>query len=422
MDKTITTVIVFTHSVIDNDSRIQNQVNQLAKKFTVYLCCRNSNSNRLNEVLDKNVIPIPYEGYPVFGRVHSTILNRTMSKHNFIEKIVEKVLNKYLLINTNSCYLNYIGYAEVMKQQLLEELEERNDLNKSIAIIANDIYILPHAYSLYLKLNKQYEKVRLIGDMHELHFASYNHEDDFKRELRKWILNNFIDKCDLITSVSEECVDLYKEKFNLSNTMSIMNVAKYAEIPIQIKNTEEIKLVHTGGASPERKLENMIDLMELLPKNYKLYFYLITSHSSSSLQYLEFLKNRIIQKDLSGRVFILDPIPSETVVLEMSKYDIGIYHIKPECPNHEYAMPNKLFQFIQARLGVVVTPLKSMKRIVEDYNVGCVSKDFEVTSFAESVKMVANNLEHYRINSNKAAHELNVDREWEKLSKKILDL
>ncbi len=422
MDKKVDTVIVFTHSVIDNDSRIQNQVNQLAKNFTVYLCCRNSDSNRLKEVLDKKVIPIPYRGYPIFGRTHSRILNKNMTKHNLVEKLVKKAINKYLLLNTNSCYLNYIGYAEVMKQQLLKELNKKNDLNKSIAIIANDIYILPHAHSLYMELNKEYEKVKLIGDMHEIHFDFYNHEDDFKRELRNWILNNFIDKCHLITSVSDECTNLYKEKFNLVNTMSIMNVAKYEEIPIQIKKTEEIKLVHTGGASTERKLENMIDLMELLPNNYKLYFYLITSHSSTSLQYLDFLKNRIIHKNLSDRVFILAPIPSETVVLEMSKYDIGIYYMKSDFPNHKYAMPNKLFQFIQARLGVVVTPLKSMKKIVEDYDVGCVSKDFELESFAESVKMVASNLHSYRINSDIAAHELNVNREWEKLSKKILEL
>jgi hypothetical protein len=50
-----------------------------------------------------------------------------------------------------------------------------------------------------------------------------------------------------------------------------------------------------------------------------------------------------------------------------------------------YASPNKLFEFIQARLPVVTTPNYEMKNLIQKYQLGVVAKDFSVSSFAQAI-------------------------------------
>ncbi len=83
--------------------------------------------------------------------------------------------------------------------------------------------------------------------------------------------------------------------------------------------------------------------------------------------------------------------------------------------NHKYVLPNKLFEYIQAKLAVVVTPIEAMESLVRQYDVGHTPADYELESFAKSVEQVAGKLEHYKYNALAASKELHAEGEWEKL-------
>ena len=53
--------------------------------------------------------------------------------------------------------------------------------------------------------------------------------------------------------------------------------------------------------------------------------------------------------------------PNATIGLSLEE-DIGL--------NYRYALPNKLFDYIQAEVPVIVADLPEMKKLVETYQVG----------------------------------------------------
>jgi hypothetical protein len=89
-------------------------------------------------------------------------------------------------------------------------------------------------------------------------------------------------------------------------------------------------------------------------------------------------------------------------------YDIGIFICPPTTFNLQYALPNKLFEYIQARLVVAIGPSIEMQKIVQKYQCGIVASDFEPETLAKEL----NELEYdevvsYKCQSNVAALELN---------------
>ena len=98
--------------------------------------------------------------------------------------------------------------------------------------------------------------------------------------------------------------------------------------------------------------------------------------------------------------------------------DVGLSIEEDLGINYRYALPNKLFDYIQARLPVLVSDLPEMKKIVEKYSIGEVLKSREPKLLAEQIKRMLENEEQYqnwKINLELAARELCWQREEEKL-------
>jgi glycosyltransferase involved in cell wall biosynthesis len=88
--------------------------------------------------------------------------------------------------------------------------------------------------------------------------------------------------------------------------------------------------------------------------------------------------------------------------------------------NYYYALPNKLFDYIQARIPVLVSDFPEMSRIVKDYNIGETIKSRESKEFAKQIMSMLQSpdREQWKQNLEKAAGELN----WEKEKFKLLEV
>src|SRR5690606_24606948 len=62
--------------------------------------------------------------------------------------------------------------------------------------------------------------------------------------------------------------------------------------------------------------------------------------------------------------------------------------------NYRFALPNKLFEFIQARLAVAVSPSPEMARLVRDAGCGVVADGFTPKQFAACLR----SLDHAAVN------------------------
>ena len=269
-------------------------------------------------------------------------------------------------------------------------------------IISNDLDTLPIAAEL-----KKKKSVPLIFDAHEFYPKQFEQNIEWvKKEqyLINYICFKYIKTADAVFTVSEGLVSEFKNVFNV-NPVLITNANSYKkEIKPSPVSREKIRLVHHGGAIRYRNIERMIKVAELLGSNYLFDLYLLPIQK----KYIEELKE--IANNVKN-VSIKPAIEVNELVNVINQYDIGLYILEPVNFNHLNALPNKLFEFIQARVAIAIGPSPEMEKIVQKYNIGVVGFDFRPESLAGEIsKLSAEDIERFKSNTEKAAFELNAEK------------
>jgi hypothetical protein len=90
----------------------------------------------------------------------------------------------------------------------------------------------------------------------------------------------------------------------------------------------------------------------------------------------------------TSNVEMREPIPVSSIISEISKFDAGIVTIPPTSFNYENCLPNKLFQYLQARLPIITGPIPEIARIVEEEGIGTVSEGFDPDSIFVAVQEI----------------------------------
>ena len=100
--------------------------------------------------------------------------------------------------------------------------------------------------------------------------------------------------------------------------------------------------------------------------------------------------------------------------------DLGISLEEDLGLNYRYALPNKLFDYIQCRIPVLCSALPEMSRIVETYGIGISTgeKDPEILSGIVRYMLEESNEGAWKDALNRAAEQLC----WENESQVYLDL
>jgi hypothetical protein len=134
--------------------------------------------------------------------------------------------------------------------------------------------------------------------------------------------------------------------------------------------------------------------------------------------------NQLIELSRSfSNIKIIKQAKFSDIIYKLSGYDLGLYILPPTSFNNQIALPNKIFEFIQARLGLLVSPNIEMKKLVNKYNVGLVLNDYDQLSLESSLKVLDQEMINvYKSNSDKAAILVNAENYYTLLLSKIKTL
>ena len=92
-------------------------------------------------------------------------------------------------------------------------------------------------------------------------------------------------------------------------------------------------------------------------------------------------------------------------------YDIGVFLIPPVNFNYANTLPNKLFDFIQARLGIAIGPTPEMAAIVNEHQNGVVAENFDPKALADKLNALSQeDIIRFKKNSGAAAKVLNAEK------------
>lgn len=218
----------------------------------------------------------------------------------------------------------------------------------------------------------------VVFDAHE--FYPRNHEESLfwrifhKRHVVR-LCSVYIPRCSAMTTVSPGLAEAYAREFGTAPQI-IYSAPPRLDIAPTASAADRIKLIHHGGASAGRKIEDMIRMMDLLDSRFSLDLMLVGKG-----EYYSKLQELAAQRPNVGWC---DPVPMPEISKAISTYDMGLYLMPDTNFNHRVAIPNKLFEFIQARLAVAVSPIRGMADIVQQREIGVVSEDFSPESMARA--------------------------------------
>jgi hypothetical protein len=284
-------------------------------------------------------------------------------------------------------------------------------LNKQLAghkfdlVFANDIDTLPLAFFLA-------PNAKIILDAHEYaprHFENNRIWKIFFQPFYIHLCKKYIPKTTAMLTVGEGLANEYKKNFGV-NPVIISNATRYVETAPSPLQPNRIRLIHHGIANPSRRLELMLEMMEHLDDRFTLDLILMTSDyaSAQTKNYIEGFKE---QATKDPRIKILPAVKSHDVVNTINAYDIGVFLIPPINFNYANTLPNKLFDFIQARLGIAIGPTPEMAAIVNRYRNGVVAPDFEPKTLAgKLMQLTMEDVAVFKSRSGVAAQELNAEK------------
>ncbi|MBL6448338.1 hypothetical protein JMN32_18640 [Fulvivirga sp. 29W222] len=277
-------------------------------------------------------------------------------------------------------------------------------------IVANDVETLHLAFSVA-------GKTKVLFDAHE--YAPKHFEDKlwfrlFFQGFNTYFCRFYIPKAAAMTTVCDGLAKEYERNFKVKPTI-ITNAPKYHDTQIRKTDPNEIKIIHMGVANFSRKLENMIEVVDLLGHPYSLDLMLLVPGyaSAQTKAYTDTLKQKVKE---NPRVNIIDPVDSKDVVDKIKTYDIGMFLLEPVNFNYTFALPNKLFEFIQARLAVAIGPSVEMAKVVKKYQCGIVSADFTPKALANELKqLTTQDIDTMKANCSNAAMDLSAEKNAEVL-------
>lgn len=279
-------------------------------------------------------------------------------------------------------------------------------------ILANDV----DPMGIALELNPTYG---VHADLHE--YSPRQKEDLLRWRLFvapfvSWMVRTFVTQANSWSTVSGGLAREYHRVFGFEPQV-VTNATPGRDFEVEPVG-KPIRLVHSGAALRDRKLEIMIDALEQTNSAVTLDLYL--THNDPA--YVQELRERSVQLPT---LTVHDPVPYAQLVETLHAYDVGVFVLEPLNFSYRWALPNKLFDFVQARLGMVVGPSPEMVSLVQEHGFGAISDSFTAADLAAQFDaLTLDKVTDWKHAANAAAYALSAETQtakWRIAIERLLD-
>jgi len=272
--------------------------------------------------------------------------------------------------------------------------------SKSEIFVSNDLDTLPANY-----LASKLKRKPLVYDSHE-YFTEV--PELIGRPVVKatwtWIERLLVPKVNsaytVCESIAEVYRDLYKVEFKVVRNLPVCSNSEIQETTD--KNDKQPKIIlYQGALNMGRGIEAAIRAMQFVD-GAELWL-------AGDGDITRELQKMVSELKLDGKVQFLGRLPLLKLAGITRKADLGISLEEDLGLNYRFALPNKLFDYIQAEVPVLVSNLPEMRRIVEQYQIGLVAETHQRKELAEIMKTALFDQEKrlvWKQNLPKAAKEL----------------
>ncbi len=223
----------------------------------------------------------------------------------------------------------------------------------------------------------------------------------------------FVPGIDVGITVCHSIANIYRQKYGLTFFV-VRNIPLRTRISIEASSNMvpplPFTLLYQGAVNEGRGLEPMIIAMQELPQCKMV----IVGNGTVSQQVKELVK----RLGLEDRVIFEGKQPFDRLPHFMANAHLGLVLLDNKGLNYYYALPNRLFDFIQAGLPILGMDFPEMASIINGYKVGICMNNLHPEQLALAIRRLTQNPEQmavWRKNMVKAAAELSWEHEFEAL-------
>lgn len=266
--------------------------------------------------------------------------------------------------------------------------------------IAHDFFTAPIAARLASLSGGVYSV-----DCHEFSYEQYMHDPKWIKRERPWVHameKRFLPAASVVTTVCDGIADALHATYKLAKRPTVVrSTAFYHDLPFRPVG-ERIQVLYHGIVSPMRGLEQAIESVRLWKPEY--YFVI---RGPGPEDYIASLQAIADLHGVTDRVRIDPPVPFNEMVPRANEADIGFF-VQPDISlQKRFTLPNKFFEYVQARLALCVADLPEMARLVKEHGLGVLVPKITPDSIAENINsLTRDRIDTYKQASMKAARTL----------------
>ncbi|GAB7192251.1 glycosyltransferase family 4 protein [Kineococcus sp. NUM-3379] len=271
-------------------------------------------------------------------------------------------------------------------------------------VVANDARALPLAHDVAAG-------APVWADMHEWAAEEFSHDLRWRLLVSGFadhLCKVYLPRSAAVTTVCDGIAELYTARYGVACSV-LANCPDAQDLHPSLPEPGRLRLVHSGIALRARRLDLMLQAVAQAGEHVSLDLFLMPAGDGG--RYLAQLRREAAG---CGRITFRDPVPPAELPRAMNGLDVGVFLLPPSNTNARLALPNKFFDFVQARLGVLVGPSPEMARLVRRHSLGWVADGFTAADLGRAIAALDDaGVARAKAASAAAAHELSAQAQWE---------
>jgi len=288
------------------------------------------------------------------------------------------------------------------------------------------IYLLFHKADLIVSVDldtltgcgiaKQIKRTRLLFDSHE-YFPEVPEIQN-----KKWIKNIwltaekwFVPRVDIGTTVCQPIADIYKTKY-YKNFIVVRNAPMMNRINnhnfVHRQANKTFTILYQGAVNYGRALKQLIEAMKYIPDSRLLIV------GDGDL----FNELKPLVEQQKNKITLTGKVPFEQLPNFTQQADLGIALLENIGLNNYYALPNRLFDAIQAQLPMLGINFPEIEQFITENNFGKIIQNIEPKTIANAILEIKNNpmqIEQWRKNASLAQQKISWENETISLLKAL---
>lgn len=324
----------------------------------------------------------PFDGR-VYDKISKTLIKCGYEVHNSSPNIESQLTEDGIFLH---------GFPQ--GKGMCQRIKSLSLLRKVIEEVRPDCMICHEPDALfaaykYYKSEKKKRDLKLFFDCHE----AYEHWFDSATRIKilnrlvgtvlMAMINRTVKRIDGVTSVNNTMTARFK-KFN-QNSYFLPSVYKTDGIN-EYQSNQSTSLVYMGQFGKSKQIEMFIGAAKIL-KEKGIPFKITViggnkSEEKDSDSFESIVKNEHVEEYFDCRGWM----PREQAFNELTKYGVGIMRFDSYTMPGNYAMPNKLFEYMSFGLAVLSCSMNiEIKSIIESENCGVLTEKETAEDLAEAI-------------------------------------